>query len=79
MQSKTNEKENRLSLKDFVRNTLIDINAAVNEAIQEGVPVPFHPDRYNNILPSSQNVNFDLSVTTEAVDEKKEPPVCRYL
>ncbi len=53
-----------LSLKDFVKKTLLDINEAVCEAKEEGLSIT-HGEYGSSIIPQAQDIVFDLSVSTE--------------
>ena len=58
-----------LSLKEFVREALIDINTAVNEAAEEGVSIVYNEYKTGQ-YPKVQTVSFDLAVTVEQSSEE---------
>lgn len=66
------KKEERLSLKDFIKNTLVDINDAVKEAEEEGVNLVYNELKSGGLSPKPQDISFDLSVTTEQGDESSK-------
>ena len=63
--------EYTLSLKEFIKEALIEINSAVTEAADEGVSIVYN--KYESGQhPRIQTVNFDLAVTIEKSSEKKD-------
>jgi hypothetical protein len=53
------EREQIISLKDFIKTTLLAINAAVVESLKEGLPLAF---RSSDGLPICKTVEFDIAV-----------------
>jgi hypothetical protein len=53
------EREQTLSLKDFIKTTLLEINEAVVESLKEGLPLAF---RSSDGLPICKTVEFDIAV-----------------
>ncbi len=51
-----------LTLKEFVKNTLIDINDAVTEAYKSGVSV-VHKKYEDGYHPAAKTVEFDIAYT----------------
>jgi hypothetical protein len=60
--------EQTLSLKEFIKDALIAINTAVNEAAEEGVSIVYNTYGTGQ-HPKIQSVNFDLAVTIEQSSE----------
>jgi len=51
----------QLSLKEFVKSTLLDINEAVVEAKKEGLPIAYQ--RYSDgNYPSLKTIEFDIAI-----------------
>lgn len=55
------KKEKTLSLKDFVRNTLIEVNTAVIEAAESGVEIS-HKQYGTGVHPEVKTVEFDIAL-----------------
>ncbi|MDR2619303.1 MAG: hypothetical protein LBC62_10575 [Treponema sp.] len=53
------EREQTLSLKDFIKTTLLEINEAVVDSLKEGLPLAF---RRSDGLPICKTVEFDIAV-----------------
>jgi hypothetical protein len=51
----------QLSLKEFVKSTLLDINSAVVEAKNEGLPIAYGQYR-DGTYPSLKTVEFDIAL-----------------
>jgi len=63
--------EKSLSLKDFIKKSLVDINTAVVEASKEGVSLA-HYNYEDGINPKMQTIEFDLAVTIEESSESTQ-------
>jgi hypothetical protein len=51
----------QLSLKDFIKSTLLDINNAVIAAKKEGIPIAYSQYR-TGVLPTLKTIEFDIAV-----------------
>jgi NMD protein affecting ribosome stability and mRNA decay len=51
----------QLSLKEFIKSTLVDINEAVIEAVQEGIPIAY-AQYTTGQHPMMKSVEFDIAV-----------------
>ena len=60
-----------LSLKDFIKESLIDINAGVIDAVEAGVTVVYKEYK-DGTYPSSQTISFDLSVSIEEENNEQK-------
>ena len=59
---------NALSLKDFIKDTLLDINGAIREAHDLGVPITYR--QYSDgTFPSAKQIEFDIAVQINEVQE----------
>jgi hypothetical protein len=51
----------QISLKDFIKSTLLDINNAVIEAKKDGIPITYNKYR-NGVFPTAKTIEFDIAV-----------------
>jgi hypothetical protein len=60
---------NHLSLKDFIKSTLIDINDGIKEAADEGVSIAYR-ETNSGWAPACKSVDFDIAVQVSQNEEK---------
>jgi len=62
------DKIQQLSLKEFVKTTLLDINTAVVEAKKEGLPIAYKPYSGGH-FPTLKTVEFDIAIQISDIEE----------